>query len=133
MSPDPNDKSVRSDVPPVPVVVRSSAGTGTGGAPLESQNLTTRDGQPNVALRVVHTSFVLAVRAVRVFLQTLVGGAAVLPVAGAVGVSPVALPDYAHQLAISATFAGAAAVASVLQNLLEVFTKLDQSHPELMG
>lgn len=128
MSPDLNDpsstKSVNVEMAPI-VVTTIDRGNGTG----NGQVLQTASGLPNFVVKGVQPLVMILVRAVRVFLQTLIG----LVTTGLA--SPTALPakDFAHLLLLCASLSLAPAVICIIQNAIELLGKIDQSHPTLAG
>lgn len=108
---------------PITVTVPASlTGTGPG-------TLITPVGQPNIIIKVVQPLLLVLVRALRVFLQTLLG----LVTAGLA--APKALPaqDFLHLLLLCSSLALAPAAVCVIQNMIELLTKLDQAYPTLAG
>lgn len=110
--PDPTDV-------PVVVTVSSSSGTGGSGPVIPS-------GTP-IILRVISPFVIVLVRAARVYLQTLVG---LLTVGG---VAPDAIPysTFIELLTTSALLSIAPAAIAVIQNLIELLTRFDQTSPTL--
>lgn len=104
----------------VPATTMMGTGPGT---------IVTASGHPNIIVKVVQPIVIVLVRASRVFLQTLLG----LLTAGLV--TPKALPaqDFVHLLVLCASLSLAPAVVCILQNLVELLTRLDQSYPTLAG
>lgn len=83
---------------------------------------------PNVAVQPMHWYQIVAVRAARVYLQSMFG----LMTAGGIGLDAGLLPnDLASLLGRCAQLALAPAVFSVLQNTLELIIRLDESNPKL--
>jgi hypothetical protein len=110
---------------PTPVTVTVAASTlGTGPG-----TIITKAGEANIVVKVVQPLVIVLVRAMRVFLQTLLG----LLTAGLV--TPKALPaaDFIHLLGLCAGLSLAPAVVCVIQNAIELLGKLDQSFPTLAG
>ncbi len=113
-----------TDIPASPkaitVVVPATTGTGSG-------TIQTPTGQANIIIKVVEPLTLVLVRATRVFLQTLLG----LVTAGLV--APKALPasDFVNLLALCASLSLAPAVICIIQNLIELLGRFDQSHPTL--
>ena len=110
---------------PTPIVVTVAASTmGTGPGTIE-----TPAGHANIVVKVVQPLTILAVRALRVFLQTLLG----LVTAGLV--TPTALPtkDFVHLLALCASLSLAPAVVCIIQNMIELLARFDQKNPTLAG
>jgi hypothetical protein len=72
------------------------------------------------------------IRTARTYLQTLVGllVAATTGAAGAVGVN-LPVGDFYHLLVVSASISIAPAVISLLQNSVEILSKLDQTQPQI--
>lgn len=81
--------------------------------------------QPNVIVKAIQPMIIVLVRAARTFLQVLVG----LLTAGATGMGSGVLPvgDFATLLKVSASLAVAPAVVSIIQNVIELLAKMDQS------
>lgn len=69
------------------------------------------------------------VRSVRVYLQGLLG----FLIAGQSGAAVLEYGDFLHRLGFAASLAVAPAVVSFVQNLVELFTKLDEKQPQLRG
>jgi hypothetical protein len=93
----------------------------------------TTDKQANSVTVVLMTPLkIIAVRATRVYLQTLVGllGAFGSGAAAMVGVN-ITAGDFFHTVVVCAGLSVMPAAMSVLQNTLELFKKLDASYPEL--
>lgn len=106
-------------LPPTVVTVSAfSTGTGSG--------LVRADGHP-VIIQAIQPLMIILVRATRVFLQTLVG----LITAGLA--APKALPaaDFLHLVILCASISVAPAAMCVLQNAIELLSKLDQKYPSL--
>lgn len=120
----PPDQSTDPNVTkPLVVTVASLAGTGTGSGLIETPH-----GQQNVYLKVVSPLAVIGVRALRVYLQTMLG---VVMAGPATGLIPAR--DFNHLLLIAASVSFGAAVICILQNAVELLAKFDQSHPTLAG
>ena len=107
------------DLAPVRVTVSSLSGTGGSG-------LVVPAGRP-IMLQVVKPLTMIAVRAVRVFLQTLLG----LLSAGTVAPQLLPASDFGSLLTTCASLSVASAVICVIQNSIELLTKFDQSNPTL--
>jgi hypothetical protein len=77
---------------------------------------------------------IILVRALRVYLQTLVGLLTALGTGAAatVGVS-LSVGDFWHLLLASASIAVAPSVMSVLLNTIELLAKIDATNPQLRG
>lgn len=90
--------------------------------------LITAAGSPNIFVQFLSTTWVIFIRALRTFLQTMTSGSLI----AALGTN--LLPgDIFDRLKVAAVLALGAVVASVLQNLLEVATELNKKYPSLMG
>lgn len=89
--------------------------------------IVTPEGHPNIIIKVVQPLAIIVIRALRVFLQTLLG----LLTAGMV--APKALPasDFWHLLILCASLSAAPAGVCVIQNAIELLGKLDQAYPTL--
>jgi len=101
-------------------------------APADKSVLRTPSGEPNV--RIVAMSMVsqAGIRALRTFLQSLVGFilAVGTGAAGAVGIN-VPAGDFVALVMSSASLAVAPAAISLIQNAIEILTKLDSSTPQM--
>lgn len=86
----------------------------------------------SVAIVLMTPVKIVVVRALRVYLQTLVGLLTALGsgVAASVGVTLTA-GDFWHLLAACSSIAVAPAVISAITNTVELLAKWDASHPEL--
>jgi len=80
-----------------------------------------------VYLKALQPITIILVRAGRVFLQTLLG----LLTAGTVAPSLLPAADFTHLLLKCASLSVGASVICVIQNLIELLGKFDQSHPTL--
>lgn len=105
----------------IPTVVTVAASSLTAGR---------REGDPPLAkaevrFHVMQPLTIVLVRGLRTFLQTLLGTLS----AGMVGVLPVG--DFYHLMLMSASVSVASGVISLIQNLIELLGKFDQSHPNL--
>jgi hypothetical protein len=91
------------------------------------------DGRFRVHPQVVSALEIVAVRAGRTFLQSLIGFLLV----GAIGApfidAPIFAGSFMAKLVASASLAVAPTAMSVLQNVLELLIKLDSSIPRLRG
>jgi len=101
-------------------------------APADKSVLRTPSGEPNV--RIVAMSMVsqAGIRALRTFLQSLVGF--ILAVGtGAAGAAGINVPagDFIALVVSSASLAVAPAIVSLLQNAVEILAKLDSSTPQM--
>jgi hypothetical protein len=84
-------------------------------------------GHSNVVIQIVRPLTIITVRALRVFLQTLLATLT----AAVTGVLPA--QDFFHLLISCASISVASAVFCVIQNVIELLAKFDQSHPTLAG
>lgn len=84
-------------------------------------------GHENVVVQVLQPITIIAVRASRVFLQTMLATLS----AGAIGVMPAS--DFTHLLIQSASISVASGVYCIIQNMIELLARFDQSHPTLAG
>ncbi len=88
-------------------------------------------GHESVVVKILTPVTIIAVRAGRVFVQSVLGGLTMSTGIKAVGAVPAL--DFLHILVIAASFAVGTTTVCVLQNILELLTKFDQSHPTLAG
>ena len=95
----------------------------------EAGTLVTPAGLPNIEVRVVRPIKIILVRAVRVFLQTLLG----LVTAGLTKPSMLGAKDFFHLLIMCARLSLAPAVVCIIQNIIELMAEFDQTHPTLAG
>jgi hypothetical protein len=111
--------------PPVsaPLVVTVAANRRTG----SGMNVTTQTSPPDIIVKVVQPLVIICVRALRVFLQTLLG----LLSAGTVAPKLLPAADFMHLLGICASLSVAATVVCVIQNAIELLAALDQKFPTL--
>lgn len=119
---DPNEPA--TEPKPITVTVPGTVMSGTGPG-----TIITKAGDANIVVKVVQPIVIILVRATRVFLQTLLG----LVTAGLA--APKALPaqDFMHLLVLCASLSLAPAVVCIVQNMIELLTKLDQAYPTLAG
>ncbi len=119
--PDPNES-------PVAVVI---ARTGTGDGRMDNTVATTEDHFPNVIIKVITPLMSIAIRSLRVYLQTLVG----LLAAGGIGAASNTLPahDFGALLMTCAGLSVASAAVCAIQNVIELLGNLDQKFPTLRG
>lgn len=110
-----------------PVVVTVSSNSLP--ASSEAGVIVTPMGQPNVYLKVVEPITIVGVRALRTFLQALLG----LLTAGLVSPSTLGAKDFLHLLATCASLAVAPAVVCIIQNVIELTARFDQKHPTFTG
>lgn len=108
-----------------PVVVTVSANS----LPASSEPgvILTPAGQPNVYLKVIEPVTIVGVRALRTFLQTLLG----LLTAGLISPTTLGASDFGHLLLTCASLSVAPAVICIIQNVIELMAKFDQSHPTM--
>lgn len=103
-------------------------------APADGTVVVTPPGQPNVILKAMTPVAQVLVRFSRTYLQGLVGflllSLAAKPVAAGLGVV-VPVGDFWGAVQVAAGLALAPAVISLLQNLVELLAKLDESFPKL--
>ncbi len=125
--PDPTVEPVAAAPAPSTTVVTVSAMS----APASAAGRTTVDGH-TVEVRLVQPLTIIGVRALRVFLQTLLGLLLAAGAAGAVGATNV-IPasDFLHLFAKCAGLSLAPAIVAILQNLVELLGKVDQKYPSL--
>lgn len=83
---------------------------------------------PNVTVQPMPWYRIVATRAARVYMQSLVGFLTAASTAVAAGVLPV---EFAISVQNAALLAVGPAVMSVLQNTAELLVRLDESHPQL--
>jgi hypothetical protein len=91
--------------------------------------LITPAGMPNVRVKVIEPIVIIAVRAGRVYLQTLLG----LLTAGLAKPTLLGAADFIHLFGMCASLSLAPAVVCVVQNVIELMAKFDQSHPTIAG
>lgn len=110
---------------PVTVIVAKSADIPHGTI------ATTPGSLPNVIIKALNPVWIVLVRALRVYLQTLVG----LLSAGATGMAGSVLPagDFLHMIKVCAGLSLASAIMCALQNTLELLGNIDKHAPELRG
>lgn len=122
------DSTAKDPNPIATVVVKRSDGIST------DVLAKTPVGQPNVAIAALHPLLVIAVRGARVYMQTFLGIATALQTGFAhkVGID-FGVSDLGSIIAKSAALALAPVFFTVLQNALEVLTKLDETMPQLRG
>lgn len=119
-------------VPPVQTMV-IERGTGDGGVlpstSLAGETAKTPGKLPDVFIQAVSPLKNVVIRALRTFIQTVLG------ILSASMVAPKLLPagDFLHLLGVAASLSVAATVISVLQNALELLAKMDQTNPVLRG
>lgn len=92
----------------------------------KESGMVTGEGHP-IEIRVLSPWKILAVRAARVYFQTLSG----LVVAGLVAPTAIPAKDFIHLVLTCASLSVASAGVSLLQNLAELFGKIDQKYPSL--
>lgn len=85
---------------------------------------------PNVLVKALSPLRIVATRVARVYLQSLVGMLAVV-MTGIASDSLVTPNDFGGKLWMAAGFALAPSTITLLQNALELLTRLDESRPEL--
>lgn len=92
--------------------------------------ISTPAGLPDMILVPLTITRRLVIRAIKTYLSSLLG---VLGYGVASTLVPLPLGEFTTNLATAASLAVAPTVMNVLINLLILFTKLDESHPEVMG
>ena len=95
------------------------------------EDMTTKKELNEVQVVAMPWYQIVGVRALRVYLQGLVGFLTANLTGATTAVTGVAVGDFGHQLTIAASLAVAPAVLSLLTNGIELLAKLDQSHPTL--
>lgn len=113
-------------IQPLPVTV-ISAGTGDGSPMVNGQIIPTPDHQPNLVVRVVTPIVAILVRAISVFLNSLLGG---LGLVGG-GTLTGTLPWATWRVALA--FAACAALVNMIQSAATIFGNLEKNHPLLTG
>jgi len=117
------DENVKDSTEPnVVMTVSASSANGMG-----SGVLVTPAGFPNGFVKVIDPLLIILVRAARTFLQTLLATLAV----GAAAPATMGATDFYHAVIHGASISVAAGFISLLQNLVELMAKFDQSHPTL--
>ena len=104
------------------------------GAPVDGDKIKTPVGVPDLQA-VTRTWYAqVGVRVLRTYLQSLVGSLLAVGsgAAEAVGIH-IPIKDFGDLLMTSAGLAVAPAVMSLLQNAIEILTKLDQTNPQARG
>jgi hypothetical protein len=117
----PGDPTLTPSPQAITVTVPATAISGTGPG-----TIITAEGQPNIKVQVLQPLTIIAVRAMRVFLQTLLGVLTAGPVTGLIPAK-----DFNHLLVTGASVAVGATVICILQNAVELLGRYDQSHPTL--
>jgi len=126
MGSDLNDPQI-GDAKPTVVVVPSTSMTLTGGTG-DGGVIQTPAGQPNIIIKPVSPLVIIAVRAARVFGQTMLGIVTAGPVTGLIPAH-----DFGHLMVTAASLSVGSAVICILQNGVELLGRFDQSHPTLAG
>lgn len=123
------DPKLASPQPIAPMTVAVITGTGDGAQIPSGTEFQTPDHQPNVVVMVVTPIVAILIRAVNVFLNTLLGGM------GLVGVSSLtAMPTLAWaSWKVAIVFAASAALVNVLQTCATIFGKLENKFPLMTG
>jgi len=102
--------------------------TATPEGPKDKSVLKTPAGESNITVVTQSMWAQVAIRVLRTYLQGLVG----FLVAGGVGLTaPLEIPGFYAMFLNAASLALAPAVISLLQNALEILTKLDSSNPQI--
>jgi hypothetical protein len=115
-TPSPNPPVVKPTIVTVP---STSSGSGASG-------LVTAEGHP-IIIQIVKPITIIGVRALRVYIQTILG----LLSAGIAVPSLLPASDFFHLLGTCASLSAAAAVISVLTNMVAMLAKFDQTNPTL--
>ena len=120
-----NGKAVTTTevMPPVPITV-----IGTGEGLVSGTKATTPPDQPNLVVNVVQPVIALLVRAVNVYVGSLVG-----LLAAAVPTDAIAAPDFWHLFLKCAGLAIAGTVVLMLKDIVTITAKLEQKFPLLTG
>lgn len=87
------------------------------------------------AVEIVQMSWwqIVGVRALRVYLQGLVGFLTANTTGATEAVTGIPVGDFGNQIIIAASLAVAPAVLSLLMNITELLARLDQTAPKLRG
>lgn len=114
---------------PVSVTMIGTGDVSGGPSPLATGVVATTPmaNQPNIRLVIITPIVIIAVRAFRVFLQTLLATLT----AAATGVMPAG--DFFALLMACASISVGASVFCIIQNVIELLARFDQSHPTLAG
>jgi hypothetical protein len=107
------------------VVVSSASGSRTG----DGTVVTTPSGERNVVLTYITPFVVIAIRAGKTYVQTLIGLMTASVTGAATNVLPVG--DFMHTLYVCAGLSVGAAVMSMLTNLAVFLTELGDKFPSL--
>lgn len=120
-------KLVTTPVEPLKVVV-----TERPDGPVSGTTVVTPAGQPNVEVVTMGVWKQVGIRVLRTYLQSLLGFilAVGTGAAGAVGIN-IPAKDFMTLIISSASLAVAPAVISLLQNAVEILTRLDEKNPSL--
>jgi hypothetical protein len=123
---DPRDRMIdlKQSVTPLQQAVVVSRGENA-----KTQTVVTPGTQANLMITALTPVYIVSIRTVRVYLQTLSG----LLLAAGLGAASTVLPpgDFGHLLKVSAGLSIAPAAMCALQNFIELLAKLDQSNPQL--
>jgi hypothetical protein len=125
MATEQNGKAVTTTevMPPVPITV-----IGTGEGLVSGTKATTPPDQPNLVVNVVQPVIALLVRAVNVYVGSLVG-----LLAAAIPTNAIPAPDFGHLLLKCAGLAVAGTVVLMLKDIVTITAKLEQKFPLLTG
>jgi len=123
----PEKMAAAEPIPPV-VVTMVGTGTGDGGAPMQNQTLVTPDHQPNVIVQIVTPVVALSVRFVNAYLTALVG----LVMAGAT-TNAIPAADFGHLLVKCAGLSLAGPVIALVKDLITILTGLEKKFPIATG
>ena len=112
---------------PKPLIV-TLVGTGSGQEPANHAVLQTPDGLPNIEVKIIQPLTLIAVRALRVFIQSILALITAGPATGLITAT-----DFWHLFLKCASLSVAAAGVCVLQNAIELLARFDQTNPKLAG
>ena len=97
----------------------------------ERADLSTKEETTAVKVVTMPWWQIVGVRALRVYLQGLVGFLTANATGATQAVTGMPMGDFAHQLTVAISLSVAPAVLSLLLNSVELLSKIDQSHPTL--
>lgn len=112
-------------------VTMIGTGTGDGGAPMRNGTIAETSGtQPNVKLRVVRPFVAIGVRAIHLFIATLLGA---VTSASLIGKDFIPFTDFWDLVMKGSMVAATATALGFLKDLGTVFKRLEEKYPLLTG
>lgn len=131
------ERELRSRFPDGPIAAPTSVAivTQRGTSPDATVTAVTPSDQPNVTVQPITIAKRITIRAVKTYLQSLVGFLLTAGFTGSVApnVAPVPLQTFTDVALTAAVAALVPAAMSALTNLLILFTRLDESNPSVMA